>query len=114
MSLVATAVVGQLNVDPTGLAVQMGGSALIGAVIGFAAKKVAKLVAIIVGAELVLFKFLESQGFLTVNWGKMGGVFEGLASDAPGQAQSLVDTFISTAGIGVGFAAGFYLGLRKG
>jgi len=40
----------------------------------------------------------------------MGGFFENLASDAPGQAQSFVDAFISTEGIGVGFA----LGIRKG
>jgi uncharacterized membrane protein (Fun14 family) len=109
-----TAVALQLGIDPTGLAIEMGGSALIGAVIGFAAKKVAKIIAVIVGAELVLFKFLESRGIIQVNWGKLGGMFEGLAADAPGKAQSLVDTFISTAGIGVGFAGGFYLGLRRG
>jgi uncharacterized membrane protein (Fun14 family) len=114
MSLASTAVALQMNIDATGLAIEMGGSAIIGAVIGYAAKKVAKILAVIVGVELVLFKFLESQGFIQVNWGKMGGFFENLASDAPGQAQTLVDTFISTAGIGVGFAAGFYLGLRKG
>lgn len=100
-------------IDPTGLALEVGGSAIIGAVIGFAAKKVAKIIAIIVGIQLVLFKFLETRGILQVNWEKLGGAFEGLASDAPGQAQSLVDTFISTAGIGAGFAAGFFLGFKR-
>jgi len=104
----------QFNVDVTGLILQMGGSGLIGLVIGFAAKKVAKIIAIIVGLELVLFKFLESQGFLQVNWGQLGGVFESFATSAPGQAQSLVDTFVTTAGIGAGFAGGFYLGLKMG
>ncbi|MEF8775447.1 MAG: FUN14 domain-containing protein [Haloarculaceae archaeon] len=104
----------QLDVDATGLILQMGGSGLIGLVIGFAAKKVAKIIAIIVGLELVLFKFLESLGFLQVNWGEMGGVFENFATSAPGQAQSLVDTFVTTAGVGVGFAGGFYLGLKLG
>ncbi len=102
-----------LAIDPTGLALEAGGSAIIGAVIGFAAKKVAKIIAIIIGIELVLFKFLESRGILQVNWEQLGGAFEGLARDAPGQAQSLVDTFISTAGIGAGFAAGFFLGFRR-
>lgn len=102
-----------MALDPTGLGIQIGGSALMGAVIGFAAKKVAKIIAIIVGAELVLFKFLESQGILQVNWGQMGGVFENFATSAPGQAQSLVDTFISTAGIGAGFAVGFFLGFKR-
>jgi uncharacterized membrane protein (Fun14 family) len=112
MSAVSTLL--QFEVDPSGLAVQMGASAAIGAVIGFAAKKVAKIVAIVVGLQLVFFKFLETRGIVQVNWEKLGGFFEGLATQAPGQAQSLVDTFVSTAGIGVGFAAGFYLGLRWG
>lgn len=100
-------------IDPAGLALEAGGSAIIGAVIGFAAKKVAKIVAVIVGVELVLFKFLETRGVLQVNWGKLGGAFEGLAGEAPGQARSFVDTFIATAGIGVGFAAGFFLGFKR-
>jgi uncharacterized membrane protein (Fun14 family) len=113
-TLATLAPVLQLNVDFTGLLLQMGGSGLIGLVIGFAAKKVAKIIAIIVGLELVLFKFLETQGLISVNWGKLGGVFENFATSAPGQAQSLVDTFVTTAGIGVGFAGGFYLGLKMG
>ena len=104
----------QLNVDFTGLLLQMSGSGLIGLVIGFAAKKVAKIIAIIVGLQLVLFKFLETQGLITVNWGELGGVFENFATSAPGQVQSLVDTFVTTVGIGAGFAAGFFLGLKMG
>jgi uncharacterized membrane protein (Fun14 family) len=99
--------------DPTSLGLQMGGSALLGAAIGFAAKKIAKVIAILVGAELVLFKFLESQGILQVNWGRLGGAFQGLASDAPGQAQSLLATFVSTAGVGLGFAGGLVLGFKR-
>ena len=102
------------SLDPTGLALQIGGSGLIGLVIGFAAKKIAKIIAVIVGLQLVAFKFLESQGYLQVNWEKFGGFFEGLASNAPGEAQSLVDTFVTTAGIGAGFAGGFFLGLKMG
>jgi uncharacterized membrane protein (Fun14 family) len=103
----------QLGIDPTSLGLQMGGSALMGAVIGFAAKKIAKIIAIIVGLELVLFKFLESRGILQINWDRLGGAFESFASDAPGQAQSLINTFVSTAGIGVGFAGGFLLGFKR-
>jgi uncharacterized membrane protein (Fun14 family) len=103
-----------MSVDPTGLALQVAGSAIMGAVIGFAAKKVAKIVAVVVGAQLILFKFLETRGIVQINWERLGGIFEGLATQAPGRAQPLVDTFVSTAGVGAGFAAGFYLGLRRG
>ena len=102
-----------MALDIPGLGLQMGGSALIGAIIGFTAKKVAKIIAVIIGLQLVLFKFLESRGILQVNWGELGGVFEGLASDAGSQTQSLIETFISTAGIGAGFAAGFFVGFKR-
>jgi uncharacterized membrane protein (Fun14 family) len=102
-----------MALDPTSLGLQIGGSALMGAVIGFAAKKVAKIVAVIVGLELILFKFLESQGIIQVNWENLGGAFEQFANEAPGQAQSLINTFVSTAGIGVGFAGGFMLGFKR-
>lgn len=102
-----------MALDIPGLGLQMGGSALIGAIIGFTAKKVAKIIAIIIGLELVLFKFLESRGILQVNWGELGGTFESLAGDAGSQTQSLIETFISTAGIGAGFAAGFFVGFKR-
>jgi uncharacterized membrane protein (Fun14 family) len=102
-----------MALDFPGLGLQMGGSALIGAIIGFTAKKIAKVIAVIVGLQLVLFKFLESRGILQVNWGELGGAFEGFASDAGSQTQSLIETFISTAGIGTGFAAGFFVGFKR-
>ncbi len=102
-----------MALDIPGLGMQMGGSALIGGVIGFTAKKVAKIIAVIIGLELVLFKFLESRGILQVNWERLGGTFEALASDAGNQTQTLIETFISTAGIGAGFAAGFAVGFKR-
>ena len=104
----------RLEVDPTGLALQMGANALIGAPIGSAAKKVAEILAIVVGLHLVRFTFLEIRGIVQINRMRRGGRYESLATHAPGQAPPLVDTVVSTAGIGVGFAAGFYLGLRRG
>jgi uncharacterized membrane protein (Fun14 family) len=102
-----------MSIDPASLGLQMGGSALLGGAIGFAAKKIAKILAVIVGVELVLFKFLESQGIVQINWERLGGAFAGLAGDAPGQAESLLTTFLSTAGIGLGFAGGFFLGFKR-
>ena len=58
----------QLGIDPQQLGIEFGSGAVIGGIIGFAAKKVAKIIAIIVGLELALFKFLESRGILTVDW----------------------------------------------
>lgn len=101
------------NLDPTSLGIQMGGSAIIGAVIGFAAKKIAKIIAIIIGLQLVLFKFLESRGVLSVNWGRLTNASQDVASEGAAAGQSMITAFISTAGIGASFAAGFLLGFKK-
>ena len=102
-----------MALDIQGLGMQMGGSALIGAVIGFAAKKVAKIIAIIVGLELVLFKFLESRGVLTVNWDALTNASQAAADQGIKATQTLVETFIATAGLGASFAGGFALGFKR-
>jgi uncharacterized membrane protein (Fun14 family) len=102
-----------MAIDLPGLGLQMGGSALMGAVIGFAAKKVAKVIAIIIGLELVLFKFLESRGVLSVNWDALTNASQTAADQGVQATQSLVETFVSTAGIGASFAGGFVLGFKR-
>jgi uncharacterized membrane protein (Fun14 family) len=102
-----------MALDIPNLGAQMGGSFLLGGIIGFAAKKIAKVIAIIVGLELVLFKFLESRGVLTVNWDALTNATENSTQVAQRATQSLIETFISTAGIGASFAGGFALGFKR-
>lgn len=101
------------DLNLTSLGIQMGGSAAIGAVIGFASKKIAKVIAVIVGLQLVLFKLLETRGFLQVNWGKFGGAAEEFMGGAGAQGMGFIESFVSTAGIGASFAGGFLLGFKK-
>jgi uncharacterized membrane protein (Fun14 family) len=102
-----------VEIDAQLLGLQLGGSAVIGALIGYFAKKVAKLIAVLIGAELVLFKFLESRGILTVDWNRLTAGIVSAGESAAGQAQGWIETFVSTAGIGAGFVGGFYLGFRR-
>jgi uncharacterized membrane protein (Fun14 family) len=95
------------------IGLELGGGALIGGVIGFAAKKVAKLIAIIIGLELALFKFLEAKGILTVDWGALTGA----ASDSVNtgaQASGWVTSLLATLPVSAGFTGGFLLGFKKG
>jgi uncharacterized membrane protein (Fun14 family) len=104
-----------LSIDPTQLGLEFGSSAVIGGIIGFAAKKVAKIIAVIVGLELALFKFLESRGLLKVNWeglSEAGLTFvSGLQADQP---PSWVMSILSTLSVSAGFSGGFLLGFKKG
>ena len=105
----------QLDLDPRQLGIEFGGSAVIGGVIGFAFKKVAKIIAVLVGLELALFKLLESRGILTVDWGALSagmiGVGEAAASSTP---PSWIVSILSTLSVGAGFTGGFLVGFRRG
>jgi uncharacterized membrane protein (Fun14 family) len=97
------------------LGLQFGSGAVIGGLIGFAAKKVAKIIAILVGLELALFTFLESKGLISVKWDQLTAGLVGAGSGAAGAAPtSTLTAFLSTLSVSAGFTGGFYLGFRKG
>lgn len=110
-----------LQLDSLGLqqmGLEFGGGGLIGGIIGFAAKKVAKLIAVIVGLELALFKFLETRGILQVNWDAIGGAAQNATnqagSAAMGQPPSWIVSLLSALPVSAGFTAGFLVGFKKG
>lgn len=104
-----------LDINAQQLGLEFGSGALIGAIIGFAAKKVAKVVAILVGLELAMFKFLESRGIISVDWERMSaGLVKASADAANGAPPSWLQTLLSTLSISAGFTGGFLLGFRKG
>ncbi len=105
----------QLGIEPQQLGLEFGGGAFIGGIIGFAAKKVAKLIAVIVGLELALFKFLESRGIMSVDWDKLtAGMVKSTEAAQGGAPPSWVTTLLSTLSVSAGFVGGFMLGFRKG
>lgn len=104
-----------VELDPTALGLELGTGAVIGAIIGFAAKKIAKLIAVIVGLELAIFKWLESRGILTVDWERLSAGFVQGATDATSSTPpSWMQSILSTLSVSAGFTGGFYLGFRKG
>lgn len=104
----------QLALDPQQLGLEFGTGAVIGGLIGFAAKKVAKIIAILVGLELALFKFLESKGYLTVQWDELSGGILGAAENTGEIEAGWIEPIVSTLSIGAGFTGGFMVGFRKG
>ena len=105
----------QLDLDPRQLGLEFGGSAVIGGLIGFAAKKLAKVIAVIIGLELVVFRLLESRGVLVVDWDRLGATFLGAGEAAASHTPpSWLMTILSTLSVGVGFTGGFLLGFKKG
>lgn len=87
----------------------LGGTTLLGAIAGYAAKKVAKLVAILIGLELSLFAALEHKGVITVDWDMLAN----WTQPTPEMQATLMDILASAGLLGGGFAAGFAIGFKK-
>ena len=105
----------QFEINAQQLGFEFGSGAAIGGIIGFAAKKIAKLIAVLVGVQLAVFKFLESRGILSVNWDQLGATFltasDAATADAP---PAWMDTILSTLSVSAGFSGGFLVGFKRG
>jgi len=99
------------------IGLEAGGGAVIGGVIGFAAKKIAKLIAVLIGLELALFKFLETRGVLDVNWERITDASANVtdaAQEGGSAGAGYLDSILSTLPVGAGFTGGFFVGFQKG
>lgn len=104
-----------VEIDLAQLGVDLGSGAIIGGIIGFTAKKLAKVLAVIIGLELALFKFLESREILIVDWSRLtAGMVDTATAATSDTPPSWVMTILSTLSISAGFTGGFLLGFRKG
>ncbi|WP_339103768.1 FUN14 domain-containing protein [Haloterrigena salinisoli] len=102
-----------LDVDPTALGLEFGGSAVVGGLLGFATKQIAKLLAIIVGVELMAFRYLESQEIVIVDWNRLSAGLLETGDRAQEGVHWLVST-LSMLSVGAGFASGFLIGYHRG
>jgi uncharacterized membrane protein (Fun14 family) len=94
------------------LGIATGGSLVTGGVVGFAAKKLMKLVVAVIGAQLALFAYLDHAGVLDVHWQAVDGAFA-----AAGQYVGALPGWLTTLGmaapIGAGFVGGFLVGFKR-
>ena len=113
-------------------AATLGGGFFVGVLIGYALKKVIKLLAVIVGLFLAGLAYLQSQQIANINWNKLQTVSEGalatvanLTMQIPGISASSSDVHaaatassLAMTSFGIPFtgsmSAGFTLGFIKG
>jgi uncharacterized membrane protein (Fun14 family) len=91
-----------------------GGAA--GAVVGYTAKKLTKLAAILLGSLFILLQLLVYFGFVDVRWDAVQGTAQQVWTDADGVtlADKVWEVLAANLPFGGGFAAGFALGFKVG
>jgi uncharacterized membrane protein (Fun14 family) len=112
-----------VSVDFTSVAASVGVGGVAGFVIGYAIKKILKIVVVIIGLFLAALLYLSTQGWITINWDKMGsaststlvGIQNATIGATPEAANQVM---MALANIGIpltgSFAAAFVLGFMKG
>jgi uncharacterized membrane protein (Fun14 family) len=112
-------------------AATMSGGFFVGILIGYALKKVIKLVAVIFGLFLAVLAYLQSQHIANINWNKLQTVSEGAITalsnaiiiHIPGFSSSDVHTTATASSLAItsfgipltgSMSAGFTIGFMKG
>ncbi len=98
------------SIDYHQLGAGFGGGGLLGAICGFAVKRLAKVLVVVLAVQLALFRLLEARGILSVDWALLASEITGTAPETP---EWLV-AVLSTLSVGSGFLAGFLLGFKRG
>jgi uncharacterized membrane protein (Fun14 family) len=102
-----------IDVELTVLALEFGAGAVLGGLVGLAAKRVAKVLAVMIGVQLMLFRYLESRGILVVDWDHLSGGLFG-TTRPPSTESHWLESTLSVLSLGVGFTSGFLLGFYRG
>ncbi len=98
------------------MATQIGFGGLIGFVIGFAIKKLIKLLLVAAGLFFLGLQLLVYEGYITINWQKFEFSMTDLAHKLPEFAggNPLPAFLVFGMPFGASLVLGFFLGLKKG
>jgi len=97
----------------TPLVSELGVGGVGGFVVGYALKKIAKMMAIGLGLIFVTLQYLAYRGLIIIDYSAM----REWALELMGQSaefQSIVTDFVAHIPFGASFAVGLYLGMKKG
>ena len=96
----------------------IGGGFFGGLLLGFALKKVVKLIAIVVGLFLVGLAYLQYQQIASVNWSKVEGTISTIANATTNTFNDYNIETLAMSNLGIpltgGLSAGFTIGFMKG
>jgi len=95
------------------LAYQLGVGGIGGFVVGYAFKKISKLIIVLIGLFIIALLYLGTSGIISINYGALWEALEGSFSFA-GQAAGWLIGLISLLPFMGSFIVGFLLGFKLG
>jgi uncharacterized membrane protein (Fun14 family) len=95
------------------LGFQLGAGGIGGFIVGYAVKKIGKLIVIIIGLFVIALIYLSMQGVISINYNALFDALANLLGQA-GSASSWLISVISMLPFAASFTAGFLLGLKLG
>lgn len=95
------------------LGFQLGVGGIGGFIVGYAIKKISKLIIIVMGLFLIALLYLGTQSIISINYGALWKAIEGSLGLA-GEAASWIIGLISILPFAGSFLVGFLLGFKLG
>jgi len=102
-----------VGADLSSLLVQLGAGGLLGFIVGYAVKKLLKVLLVILGLGILMLMLLNYVGIVTVDWDRVVAIISSITPkiiNIAGPVQQLVNA-LPFAGA---FVAGFILGIKVG
>jgi uncharacterized membrane protein (Fun14 family) len=100
------------------MAAATGGGFTGGLLLGYALKKVVKLIAVVVGLFVAGLAYLQYQQIASVNWDKIEGTISSIANATTNTLNDYNIESLATSSLGIpltgGVSAGFAIGFVKG
>jgi len=95
------------------LVYQLGIGGIGGFIVGYAVKKISKLIAVVIGLFIIVLLYLGTQGIISINYSALWNALAGSLGFA-GQAASWLIGLISLLPFMGSFIVGFLLGFKLG
>jgi uncharacterized membrane protein (Fun14 family) len=97
----------------TPIVYQLGIGGILGFFVGYAVKKLTKLIAVLIGLFALLLIYFGYQGVISINYNRLAEMLQGLMG-AAGQASDLLTPIVANLPFAGSFVAGTAVGLKTG
>jgi len=96
------------------LAFQIGVGGILGFSTGYAIKKIAKFLLLVVGVFMAILLYLDYSGIITINYNRLAEVSYNIIQIISSKASGLQEYIKSQIPFAASYTAGLILGLKKG